>query len=100
MKKIPSLSNPLGMLYPNVLAKISVCSSDLYVLRIRLEYHVFNHADNPAAFQYLKLLPSNIRNEIEMRRGWSLYDVREELKRLEVPKDKFILFEGNLIQHN
>ena len=69
------------------------------MLRTRLEYHVFNHADNPAAFEYLKLLPSNILDKIGMRSGWSSYDVREELKRLGVPNDSFILSEGTSFSH-
>ena len=95
MKKIPTITNPLGMLYTNIPSKISVCSSDLSVLRIRLEYHVFNHADNPAAFQYLKLLPNNMKDMIGMQGSWLLYDVRKDIKRMEIPEDKFSLFEGN-----
>ncbi|KAI6649290.1 Myotubularin-related protein 2 [Oopsacas minuta] len=100
MKKIasPRMEPPSQLLkffYPNLPAKIPVCSSDLDVLKSRLEFHVFNHADNPAAFQYLKLLPSDLKNKISKCKGWNLYDVRKELKRFEIPIDKFYIFEGN-----
>ena len=107
IKKIPSLSNALSsprmespnqilkMFYPNIPAKIPVCSSDLCVLKMRLEFHVFNHADNPAAFQYFKLLPSNVREQLGTCNGWKLYDVKTEFERFKIPQDQFTLFDGN-----